>query len=399
MGFCRAFKGYPELTEQMKALGYPQDASAISMLAELLDDALSPSASQIYIVMDDIHILQQKPLTSLLLFLSRSLPDSVHIILLSRNQIFNEEERMRLGNLLGEINADDLRLSQQELAVYAKRCGLEPSAEEINVLATLTEGWISMVYLNFKAYAQKGCWLSSSADIFTLIDQVLLNPLPERQREFLVLIGMADEFTADQAAYLWQHPDTVKLLNALSKNNAFITRNENGIYRCHHMLRHCTRQKFAEKPETWQRENYSRLGQWYLDHEEYVPAYFAFASAPDWNGVLKTLEKDKAKSLNTEHSQEFFRWIKNCPEEYLLRYPIAIVACMVKMFSFHNIPEIERMKGMLLKSLEQDTALTEQERHDLLGDAEVSESFLCYNNISAMSVHHRRACALLTRTS
>lgn len=54
MGFCRAFKGYPELTEQMKALGYPQDASAISMLAELLDNALSPSASQIYMVMDDL---------------------------------------------------------------------------------------------------------------------------------------------------------------------------------------------------------------------------------------------------------------------------------------------------------------------------------------------------------
>ena len=293
----------------------------------------------------------------------------------------------------------DLRLSQQELAVYARRCGLEPSAEEINILATLSEGWISMVYLNFKAYAQNGCWLSSSADIFTLIDQVLLDPLPERQREFLILIGIADEFTAEQAAYLWQHPDALKLLGTLSKNNAFITRNENAIYRYHHMLRQCARYKFTEKPEAYQRENYSRLGQWYLDNEEYVPAYFAFASAQDWNGLLKTLEKDKAKSLNTEHSQEFFRWIKSCPEEYLLRYPTAIVACMVKMFSFHNIPEIKRMKALLLNSLEQDTALSEQERHDLLGDAEVSESFLCYNNISAMSAHHRRACALLSRTS
>ncbi len=399
MGFCRAFKGYPVLNEQMKALGYPQDASAISMLAELLDDALSPSTSQIYIVMDDLHILQQKPLVPMLLFLSRSLPDSVHIILLSRNQIFSEEERMRLGNLLGEITADDLRLSSQELAVYARFCELEVSAQEINDLATRSEGWISMVYLNFKAYAQNGYWLSSSTDIFTLIDQVLLEPLPERQREFLILIGIADEFTADQATYLWQHPDAVKLLTSLSKNNAFITRNENAIYRYHHMLRQCARYKFTEKPEAYQRENYSRLGQWYLDNEEYVPAYFAFASAEDWNGVLKTLEKDKAKSLNTEHSQEFFRWIKSCPEEYLLRYPTAIVACMVKMFSFHNIPEIKRMKALLLNSLEQGTTLTEQERHDLLGDAELSESFLCYNNISAMSTHHRKACALLSRTS
>lgn len=398
-GFCRAFKGYPVLTEQMKALGYPRDATAISMLAELLDDALSQSPSQIYIVMDDLHILQQKPLIPLLLFLSRSLPDCVHIILVSRNQIFNEEERMRLGHLLGEITADELRLSRQELAVYARLCELEVSAQEIDDLAVRSEGWISMVYLNFKAYAQNGYWLSSSADIFTLIDQVLLDPLPERQREFLLRIGMTDEFTSEQAAWLWRHEDAAAILGSLSRNNAFITRNENGIYRYHHMLRQCTRHKFAEKPEAYQKENYSRLGQWHLGHEEYVPAYYAFAAARDWNGLLKTLEKDKAKSLNTEHSQDFFRWIKSCPEEYILRYPTAIVASMVKMFSFHNIPEIKRMKGLLLKSLEQDTALTEQERHDLLGDAEVSESFLCYNNISAMSTHHRRACQLLNRTS
>ncbi len=399
IGFCRAFKGYPVLTEQMKALGYPRDATAISMLAELLDDALSPSPSQIYMVMDDLHILSQKPLIPFLLFLSRSLPECIHIILVSRNQIFNEEERMRLGHLLGEITAEDLRLSRQELAVYARLCELEVSAQEIDDLAALSEGWISMVYLNFKAYARNGAWLSSSADIFTLIDQVLLEPLPERQREFLIRIGMADEFTSEQAAWLWRHEDAAAILESLSQNNAFITRNENGIYRYHHMLRQCTRHKFAEKPEAYQQENYSRLGQWHLGHEEYVPAYYAFAAARGWNGLLKTLEKDKAKSLNTEHSQDFFRWVESCPEEYLLRCPTAIVASMVKMFSFHNIPEIKRMKGLLLKSLEQDTALTEQERHDLLGDAEVSESFLCYNNISAMSTHHRRACALLSRTS
>lgn len=398
-GFCRAFKGYPELTEQMKALGYPKDAGAISILAELLNDALSSGSKQIYFILDDLHILKQKSLTPLLLFLSRSLPDCVHIVLLSRNQIFSEEERMRLGNLLCEIIADDLRLQRQELAVYARHCQLEVSVEELGVLAVLSEGWISMVYLNFKSYARNGRWLSSSSDIYTLIDQVLLEPLPERQREFLILIGMTDEFTSKQAAYLWSHADAPDLLNYLSKNNAFITKNENGIYRYHHMLRRCTRQKFAEKPEHYRRENYSRLGKWHFDHEEYIPAYFAFAGAHDWNGLLATLEKDKAKSLNTEHSQAFFAWMKECPEEVLLMHPSAIVVCMVKMFSFHNIPEIRRMKSLLLKSLEQDTTLTPQERDNLLGDAEVAESFLCYNDISAMSAYHRRACSLLSRTS
>jgi len=72
---------------------------------------------------------------------------------------------------------------------------------------------------------------------------------------------------------------------------------------------------------------------------------------------------------------------------------------MVKMFSFYNIPEIKRMKLLLLKSLEQDASLTIQEKDDLLGDAEVAESFLCYNDISAMSDYHRRACTLLSRAT
>lgn len=398
-GFCRAFKGYPKLVEEMKALGYPKDAGAISVLAELLNDALSDSSKQIYFILDDLHILTQKPLTPLLLFLSRSLSDSVHIVLLSRNQIFNEEERMRLGNLLCEIWADDLRLERQEMAVYARHCRLEVSGEELNLLAVLSEGWISMVYLNFKSFAQNGRWLSNSSDIYILIDQVLLEPLTERQREFLILIGMTDEFTSKQAAYLWQQADASALLNSLSKNNAFITKNENGIYRYHHMLRQCTRQKFTEKPLDYRRENYSRLGRWHLDHEDYIPAYFAFAEVKDWEGLLTTLEKDKAKSLNTEHSQAFFGWVKECPKDILMAHPSALVICMITMFTMNNIPEIQRMKSLLIEAMERDTVLTSQERDDLLGDAEVAESFLSYNNISAMSAYHRRACALLSRTS
>jgi len=398
-GFCRAFKDYPELNEQMKVLGYPKDAGAVSVLAELLSDALHNSKSPLYFILDDLHILNQKSLTPMLLFLSRSLPDCVHMILLSRNQIFSEEERMRLGNLLCEIGMEDLRLTEQEVVLYARRCRLEALDDKLKTLAELSEGWISMIYLNFKSYAQNGRWLSSSSDIFTLIDQVLLEPLPQRQKEFLILIGMTDEFTEPQAAYLWQHEDAVILLNSLSKNNAFITKSENGIYRYHHMLRQCVRQKFTEKPEKYQKESYDRLGKWHFKQREYIPAYFAFAKAERWSALLEVLEKDKAKSLNTEHSQGFFNWIQTCPEDLLRRHPLAIVVCMVKMFSFHNIPEIKRMKRLLLEALGQDTALTPQQRDDLLGDAELSESFLCYNDISAMSAYHRRACALLSRTS
>ncbi len=398
-GFCRAFKNYPELSEQLKALGYPEDTGSVSVLAELLGDALNNSNSSIYYILDDLHILIQKSLTAMLFFLSQGLPDNVHIILLSRNQIFGEEGRMRLGNRLYEIGIEDLRFTKDEVVLYAQRCRLKVLANELKTLAELSEGWVSMIYLNFKSYVQSGHWLSSTSDIFTLIDEVLLEPLPRQQKEFLILIGIADEFTEPQAIFLWQQENGEDLLNSLSKNNAFITKNDSGIYRYHHMLRECVRQKFSEKPKEYRINSYERLGNWHLKQQEYIPAYFAFAKAEQWDRLLVVLERDKAKSLNSEHSQEFFTWMQACPETLLVRHPFAIVVCMVKMFSFHNIPEIKRMKSLLLKALEQDTALTPQEHDNLLGDAELSESFLCYNDISAMSAYHRRACALLSRTS
>lgn len=398
-GLCRALKGYPVLAEQIKVLGYPKDARSTSILAELLDDALSKSSNPIYYIIEDIYILQQKQLVPLLIFLSHSMPETVHIILVSRNQIFREEEKMRLGNLLCEITVKDLRLKYEEIDIYAKHCEIKASSDEIRDLAKSSEGWISMVYLNFKYYIENETWLSNSEDIFTLIDQVLLNPLPENNREFLILLGMSEEFTKEQAVYLWNDSDTVDLLESLTKNNAFITKNENGIYRYHHMLRQSTRQKFSKKSEEYQRDKYSRLGHWYLNIEEYIPACYAFYRAKDWDALFITVKRDRFNSFNTEHSQNLCKWLNECPEEIILKYPSAITSCMLEMFTIYNIPELMRMKELLLKSLEQNTTLTKEERNNLLGDAEVSESFLFFNNISAMSEYHRRANHLLSRTS
>ena len=394
---CATLKDFPNLTEQMKALGYAEDQRSIAMLAEFIRKEFSNNTEEIYYVLDDLHIMPHRPYGKLMLYLAKNLPESKHMIILSRNQIFREEERMELGSSLCEIGADDLKLTYQELQTYARLCQLNANDNNLKALSDMCEGWISMIYLNFKAYAAHGSWLSNTEDIFTLIYQVLLEPLTEREQEFLVTLAITEEFTAKEAEHLWGGADASGLLDRLTKKNAFITRNESGVYRYHHMLQICARQQFTKKQERFQKNAYSKLGSWYCEQEDYVRAYYAFDSACDWDGLLRTLTKDKAKNLNTEHSKDFFRWIETCPKEYLMKYPSAITSCMVKMFSFHNIPELKRMKALLLESLELDKELSAQERNNLLGDAEIAESFLSYNDISAMSAYHMRACNLLNR--
>lgn len=398
-GLCRALRGYPTLAEQLAALGFPGDIQAMSIMAELIEDALPETDRRIYYVLDDLHIFTDKQLASLLLYLSRRLENRIQFLLLSRSQIFGEEERMRMGASLGEITADDLRLHGNEVAQYAKRCGLTAEERDIAALAAASEGWISMVYLNFKAYAQTGAWISGSADIFNLIDQILLSPLPERHQEFLILIGITDGFTAVEAAWLWQQSDTEELLESLSQSNAFITRNENGVYRYHHMLRQCVRQKFSQLPADRQSAAYARLGDWHMNRQEYVAAELSYHRAGAWGKLLDALSTDCGKSLGSEYGETLYQWSVECPVSLLMGHPDAVLVLMHKLFAFQHVPEMLRLKEILLKSLETNTSLTEQERQDYLGEYELVIGFLQYNDISAMSAHQRNACTMMSRFS
>ncbi|NMA07248.1 MAG: hypothetical protein GX928_06000, partial [Ruminococcaceae bacterium] len=401
-GFCKLFKDYPDLYEQLITLGYPGDTPKLSFCSEILTDALSKNKNNIYFMFDDIHILPSNVITSIIMFLAKNLPGNIHILLISRNQIFNEKEKMELGHLLYEISTYDLRLNKNELYDYAKLRRIKASQEELDNLAISSEGWFSIIYLNFKSYERNRKWLSSSTDIYSLINEVLLDPLGKEEREFLILIGISNEFTKEQATYLWAESgfdgDSDELLNSLSKNNAFISKTDD-LYRYHHMLGQCTRHLFSRKPEEYRNKSYTRLGDWYMEHEDYIPAYYAYATAENFEKILYCIERDRAKSLNAEHAQDFFSWIGNCPEEILLNYPNALTTGMIKMFAFNNSAELRRLKSLLLKSLEINKSLSREEKNNLLGYAEISESFTAFNNISAMSEYHRRACNLLGRTT
>lgn len=323
-GFCRMFRGFPDLYRQLMALAYPRDIQSLSMYSDILNSALSECKKDMFFIFDDLHILPSEEIIPLILFFSKNLPGNIHFVLLSRNQIFNERERMELGHLLFEISVYDLRLNTKELHEYAKYCEIKASPEELDELAISSEGWFSIVYLNFKSYEKNKKWLSSSSDIFSLINQVLLEPLSKEERDFLILMGISNEFTKEQAAYLWlgsgNDSNSEKLLNSLSKNNAFITRSDN-LYRYHHMLRQCARYFFSQKSPEYQKKCYTHLGDWFVKQEDYLQAYFSYAKAENYEKILSCIEKDRAACLNFEHAQDFFSWIGNCPEEILLQYP------------------------------------------------------------------------------
>ena len=397
-GFCRNLRSWPELESEMFALGFPTDAGTRELMAELLTDAIPQKEPDIFYILDDLHFLGSRAVADLVLFLSDRMPERCHIILLSRNSIFPQAAQMKMSSRLWSLTAEDLRLSESGVREYTRRSGQRLSEKDIGELAHSTEGWFSMVYLKLRAYVQNGKWPENTANIYPLIDEVLFQPLPERQREFLVRLGVPDDFTAAQAEFLWPDGDAAQLLKALTEQNAFITFSD-GVYRYHNMLRSCARENFALLSERERHAHLLRLGQWYEQAEAYYLAELCYEQCGNWEKLLRAFFADQARSITGENHERMLVWYENCPEAVWKQNPGAAIVMLRKLFSFGRITEMHHMRDILLTAMDERDDLSEQEKNNYRGEVELNMSFLAFNDISAMSVYHRRACALMTRTA
>ena len=392
-------KNTPELAEKLCKIGFPKNEQTMQLLPQLWEQGEGKPQQDVYIVVDDIHLLPDAPVVSLLLFLAQQLPPHFHVILLSRNAVFSPSQRMKLGRRRYQISAESFQLNAEEIYDYARRCGLPLSVEDTQQLAAFSDGWISLVYLAFCNYAQTGSWQFSTADISQLITEVMLNPLEKRIRDFLAVCSVVPEFTEEQAEYLWADADAGEFLKKLTRENAFVVRDKEGIYRCHNLLLKNTAREFADFPPERQQAVWERLGDWHLKQKNYLPATLAYRKAQAWDKLLQAVAADRNSSFGGCHMAQIHEWYESCPEEILRRHPDAVLVFALQHFIGGDIPTMLHLNRFLLDAVNRDASLTEQEKANYSGESEILLGFLEFNSITGMSRHHRCACDLMDRES
>ena len=264
----------------------PSDTAGASLLADDLCHALA-GPEGCYIFIDDFHLLTDGQVVSFVCTLANRLSKNVHLIIASRDRFLPSEEALRLGKKVYQIGTEHLRLNHTELSIYAHRCGIPLDDQQIEALLYSSEGWFSAVYLNLRTLTEHGALPDRTSDIYTMFSAAMIDPLPPRQREFLAVMGLADEFTAEMAQFITQNKSTAGLLTAMTEQNAFAKRLPDGVtYRFHHMMKDCAEQAFSRlKPEK-QRLYRDRYGEWYETHRQYLHAMSAYRKSGNFDAVL-----------------------------------------------------------------------------------------------------------------
>ena len=282
---------------------YPEDASSA---AQLMDDlcAVLAGDTPCYLFLDDFHLLKDEKAAKFLCGLANRLPANIHLIVASRNNFLPKEEILRLGHRLHRIGREQLRLNHTELAHYAHRCGMDLTEAQVESLLRSCEGWFSAIYLNLHSLAERGILLSEDADIYSMFTAAMLENLPSQKREFLAIMGLADEFTVEMARVVTEMPDAEEILLTLTEQNAFVTRLPDGkTFRFHHMLKECAVRLFARLAPEKQDACRERYGAWYEAKQQYIHAAPLCHSGTDalYVQLAADPQNDGAEAASADH--------------------------------------------------------------------------------------------------
>ena len=375
----------------------PEDEASAGFLTEILCYQLE-KCENCYIFIDDFHLLKDDRAVTFLCRMAGRIPENVHLIVASRNHFISDDWIVRLGGRLHRIEIDDLRLNAGELSAYIRRCGTSLTDSQLEQLLKSSEGWFAAVYLNLCSFSKSGELPGKTSDIYQMFSASMLNPLPEDRKEFLSAMGLADEFTEEMAEFITKREDVHQILKMLTRQNAFVTcLNDGQTYRFHHMMKECAFRAFRTLDDSRQAFYYERYGAWYEKHGAYIHALSAYRRNQNFAAILRVVQKDAGILLASLKPEEVLEVLNRCPVSVLKEYPLAILVLMRCMFNWKNIPKMLELKELLLASIREHPKLSEEERGNLLGECDLIQSFLMYNDISRMSQFHRSASEKMTR--
>ena len=110
--------------------------------ATLINDILGVE-SPFLLILDDFQVIQDAFILQVFQTLVVNFPQSMHLVLLTREEPSLSLARLRANNQLTEIRAADLRFSDTETAVFLQEVmGLSLTSTDMVALEQKTEGWM-----------------------------------------------------------------------------------------------------------------------------------------------------------------------------------------------------------------------------------------------------------------
>jgi LuxR family maltose regulon positive regulatory protein len=248
------------------------------------------------LVIDDLHIINDKNVLHILLLLLKQLPDKFQIILISRLDLPKEFSTLWLKGQLERITAEQLLFTKEAIMSLYKKRKSEITSQQAEDIVRFTQGWaIGINALLLSGGVPRG-------EVFEHLDNFIQSNVwehwDEASRNFMLATAQARELHPSLCNLLAEVGDSEKILDQFLKEGAFIWRSNDGVYHYHHLFQDFLRRKLDERGEEFAKLLLEKEGEWYLEQQDFFSAVDCFIRCRNHAGIAKCWDFLEVDSRN-----------------------------------------------------------------------------------------------------
>jgi LuxR family maltose regulon positive regulatory protein len=299
------------------------------------------------LVLEDYHVITEDTLHETLSFFLNHLPETLHLLLITRSDPPFPLARLRARNALTEVRTTDLRFSQEETAILLHHSLPFPLESTIvQRLHAQLEGWGAGLHLT-KLALQRTTSPTEETRTITLFSQnnasiqeffitEVLNLQSESMQQFLLQTSLLPRLTASLCDAVTEQTHSQDMLTLLERSNIFLEQLEREPrpqpslarqwYRYHTLFADALRNEaYHRLGEEHLQQISARASHWYERYGFLHEAIDAALAAQDYARTAMLLTRFIEEHTVPGEIQEphtLLCWLKQLPESLLEQHAV-----------------------------------------------------------------------------
>jgi LuxR family maltose regulon positive regulatory protein len=313
------------------ALQGNQPSAPEAIMTALINDLLALQDTFV-LVLDDYHLVSSDVLDEALSLLIQNMPETMHVIIATREDLRLPLARLRVQNQLLEVRVGDLRFTDEETADFLNQAmGLHLSVDDIRTLEHRTEGWVAglqLAALSLRGTDDPTAFIENFTGghrfiVDYLIEDVLHQQAPDI-RQFLLHTSILNNLNGALCDAVVVGNASQKMLETLERNNLFVIAldEERHWYRYHHLFRDALHNALLLQDTALERTLHQRACDWYSQQDAPQDAIHHALGSGDIGRIAPLLEDVWREMSQSYHSAVWLQWAKLLPKSAILSRPL-----------------------------------------------------------------------------
>jgi LuxR family maltose regulon positive regulatory protein len=317
----------------------------------MLASAVAKIRRPFVLALDDSDAITNDACIDLVTIIGDHIPHGSQLVLCGRYDRSPDTPRLRALGAALEVGPDELKLGRKGAAQLLRGAGVVLSENEVDDLASRTEGWPAALYLAALSVRVQGSaghpggFTGGDPLVADYLHDELLARLPEDEVAFLMRTSVLDVMSGELCDAVAGTSGSAQALESMARNNLFVIAldRRRRLYRYHHLFRELLRSEMERREPLLMLELNARAAAWYEANGQPEAAIPYAQAAGDVDKVAALIARCAVSAYQQGRATTLDRWFTWLDQNSAIeKYPPAATVAAWLFAISGNAAESER---------------------------------------------------------